>query len=686
MKTFSITKNCMYAALFLSFLLRSLTSLAIAPNLLPTHGLFQDEKGNPVTGTFPMIFTIYDDNGSAIWIENHNADNAVAVEDGFFSVYLGELTKLPRSLFSNKAKKHFLTIHVNGREVSRTRLTGKPQAAEALQGETIGTLGSADIQPVIDDHCPAGKQLDGWNAVTKKPNCIPFLNIVTTGKKNDLLDLPDFLRDNAPPPQEYKAGYGLSMEEHTLSLVEADIKGALRGMCYDTVDELRDMLDYATYDHSHNWDTIQNSPDGFADLVDNDTKYTGGAGIAVDQTTLRRKGSPYGNTLMVDILGAGDFSTIQEAIDLAASTASIANPFLIMIAPGTYTEKIVTRPHVHLKGAGTDRSVITSDVANGVGLVSEATLVLVDNVSIRDLTVENTGCGDKSIALLATTENKGTSRVSDSVFRATGECSGTQALHLRGGADLDIELLSITAESSDTGLYINSQSSATIDGGTYHGAMYGVHNKGGDVSCLDVELSSTPSDSRYALYNDGGIFNIMGNSIINGNINNDSVGAHLSIMGARINRNIENGLYANGATIILDGVSLSGTLSNYGTLVANEVKGGNFFADYAGNALVNGGSFRRVDLLGIQTVFEMNNSTVTGNLGVGVDKFAKVRVSNSTVLGKISTADLKYNPGAPELGDVAISLTILGQAEKLDNVGCVGITQGLSFYETSCPL
>ena len=87
------------------------------------------------------------------------------------------------------------------------------------------------------------------------------------------------------------------------------------------------------------------------------------------------------NRVVVAVGGGGDFTTITAA--LAAITPSAANPYVIDVMPGTYTESnIETKSYVHLRGAG--REVTTID-----GSASGTTIYIleVNNVAISGFTV-----------------------------------------------------------------------------------------------------------------------------------------------------------------------------------------------------------------------------------------------------------------------------------------------------------
>ena len=108
----------------------------------------------------------------------------------------------------------------------------------------------------------------------------------------------------------------------------------------------------------------------------------------------------YQNVIIVAKSG-GDYTSVQAAID-SANGATAANPYLVWVAPGVYSETVTMKPFVHLQGAGQDATVINSTASSGDWPPTQATLVLASDTSLRDLTVGNSGAGDSNTAVLAT--------------------------------------------------------------------------------------------------------------------------------------------------------------------------------------------------------------------------------------------------------------------------------------------
>ena len=88
----------------------------------------------------------------------------------------------------------------------------------------------------------------------------------------------------------------------------------------------------------------------------------------------------------------GDFTSIQAAINSVISP-SVSNPYLIVVAPGLYTESITLTPYVDVQGSGVNLTTITHDG-------STPTVTGADHSELRSLTVINTGGGASATGIM----------------------------------------------------------------------------------------------------------------------------------------------------------------------------------------------------------------------------------------------------------------------------------------------
>jgi hypothetical protein len=235
-------------------LLFAAPAVADAPAFLPLQGVLTNTDGTPVDGDTAIRFALYtaDMGGTELW----NETQTVPVDQGFFTVYLGDTSVLDLSLFRDN-ESVWLGVRV-----------GSDSEMSRFQVATTGFAGFAQY---------AGDAASlGGHAAT---------DFVTSGSGvawTDLTGVPADLADG-DSDTTYSAGSGLTLTGTTFAADQAAIEGWATGVCYDTVAELRADLDsvYAAASHTHAWSTITGIPAGFADGVDNDV--LGGLGCAVGQ-------------------------------------------------------------------------------------------------------------------------------------------------------------------------------------------------------------------------------------------------------------------------------------------------------------------------------------------------------------------------------------------------------------------
>jgi hypothetical protein len=79
------------------------SSPSSSPDTMAYQGRLAGSDGNPFTGTYNMIFSLYDvaAGGSALWTETWSGGNAIQVTDGLFNVLLGSTTSIPPTLLED---------------------------------------------------------------------------------------------------------------------------------------------------------------------------------------------------------------------------------------------------------------------------------------------------------------------------------------------------------------------------------------------------------------------------------------------------------------------------------------------------------------------------------------------------------------------------------------------------------
>src|SRR5438552_2403276 len=172
----------------------------------------------------------------------------------------------------------------------------------------------------------------------------------------------------------------------------------------------------------------------------------GGADLAIDVVGYFKP--PAGTVQPAAILwvakSGGNYTSIQSAINAAAAVASATQPYLVKIAPGTYTEQVTLKDFVVVEGSGQYVTVIQYAAASPtvtVGAVSE----------LRNLTVINTRNaafpGANAIAQSTNTAN-GVSTL-DSISAIADGATDNVALYVTGGF-LNVHASDVEAAPSGT--------------------------------------------------------------------------------------------------------------------------------------------------------------------------------------------------------------------------------------------
>ena len=147
------------------------------------------------------------------------------------------------------------------------------------------------------------------------------------------------------------------------------------------------------------WSGLTAVPAGFADGTDD--------------------GATYDHVVTVAKSG-GDYTSVASALNSITDSSS-TNRYLVRVMPGVYTESslVVVKSYVHVRGSGPNATVITSSRTNGAPNNVAATVDLLDNGRISDITVRNTGASSISIALYSAETSRDT-EVDNVVAEAIG--------------------------------------------------------------------------------------------------------------------------------------------------------------------------------------------------------------------------------------------------------------------------
>ena len=241
-------------------------------------------------------------------------------------------------------------------------------------------------------------------------------------------------------------------------------------------------------------------------------------------------------------------NTLDGIIDNSAT-----NPYLIKLGPGIYdigTSSLHMKEYVDIEGSGEKTTKITGAVTHSGPPITNGTINGASNAELRFLTVENTGVGTYTVALM-------NSSASPSILHVTVSVSGgTTSSYGVLNVNSSPKMTNVTARASggtpnNLGVY-NTYSSPVMTNVTASGSggfiNYGVYNTTSSSPIMtNVTASGTGGTTGY------GVFNRTSGTI---KIN------HSVIIGTTSTINNGTGVTTRVSNTQLDG----GAVSNAGTL------------------------------------------------------------------------------------------------------------------------
>ncbi len=152
------------------------------------QGRLADSAGTPLTGTYSMIFRIYNAAiGSApLWSEQWTGPNSVQVSDGLFNVMLGSMAPISQTMITSNSDLWLgITVGADNEMLPRVQLGTVPFAMQALTVPD-GSITQAKLAPDVNLLPPAGSittTMLANGAVTAAklaPNTLLVFNASTT--------------------------------------------------------------------------------------------------------------------------------------------------------------------------------------------------------------------------------------------------------------------------------------------------------------------------------------------------------------------------------------------------------------------------------------------------------------------------------------------------------------------------
>ncbi len=140
-------KSLSFYVWMILFLLSSIV-MAKVPYLLPVQGVLSDpDTGNIVKGSVEITFSIYASelSDTPLWSETYDGDNKIDLDNGAFTVYLGNINALDPGTIINIGELWLGVSVEDDDEMPRIRLASVPFALEAEVCKQVGTLTADDI-------------------------------------------------------------------------------------------------------------------------------------------------------------------------------------------------------------------------------------------------------------------------------------------------------------------------------------------------------------------------------------------------------------------------------------------------------------------------------------------------------------------------------------------------------------
>lgn len=143
-------------------MLASASATAAVPQTFGFSARLVDEAtGEPVHGTFPLVFALFDaeTDGEVLWEESRE----VTVDDGVMFTEVGASTPLELAIFDGRAL--WLEIEFGGVTMEpRIALGSVPYAFRSATADAVGGIAAADVQQRISGTCSPGNYITAITA------------------------------------------------------------------------------------------------------------------------------------------------------------------------------------------------------------------------------------------------------------------------------------------------------------------------------------------------------------------------------------------------------------------------------------------------------------------------------------------------------------------------------------------
>lgn len=280
-------------------------------------------------------------------------------------------------------------------------------------------------------------------------------------------------------------------------------------------------------------------------------------------------------TLIVGASGTGaKYRTIQSAIDDVPATASLSDPYIILVMPGVYVENLVIeKAGITVQGVG--RAVVQAAASSGTVTVQESVSSVPTSLSLRNLVLVNPYNGEACVDLVG---GAGSTVGAEGILlegcdlRSTGV--GGYTVYADAVNYVSLIGCGASGASGTTSLRVSQCAGLTVNGGVlpsvqadYNSAGVLPYVSGGGYvlsGCNPVGnvLSTLSGAGSLSLYGCPSV----GNVTVNGN-------RLLTVTGSSLGN-----LTVNGTTAATLRSSTRGTVAGAGTLLESPVSGSTVFS------------------------------------------------------------------------------------------------------------
>jgi len=277
----------------------------------------------------------------------------------------------------------------------------------------------------------------------------------------------------------YTAGNGLALTGTTFSVDTSEIQARVSGTCA-VGSAIRSISSTGTV-------TCE---------TDDDTTYGAGDGLTMAGTTLSAVGSPYANVVVVAKSG-GDYTTITAALN-SITDAGSSNRYLVIVGPGTYSERVTMKQYVDVAGSGESLTFITADTGPTSGSPSSVVVGALFS-ELRDVTLTISGTGTYGTGLY---NGNGATWLRDVTINVNGGTTGRYGIYnaYSPGGTFFHEHVTINLASGSTisayGVYVGQDNTvwvldSSINVSVGSTVQRGVHsNSGGTAKVMNTRIVS----------------------------------------------------------------------------------------------------------------------------------------------------------------------------------------------------